>query len=235
MALFKAALVAFEIEHENCWSKLTMNHPVMMRTLFAKPSRERDHILGMDEIKVLKVKDFRSFLRSFKKEKSILEVLYISEIDKRRGIYRILFKEKYDNMIMGILNNYTVFYLKDIIKDGVERLLVIIPVEEVNSLKQDLQVLGEIRYFKARHIELDSFISTFFDLSDQERNAVIEAVKRGYYDYPRRINLENLGNVMDLSKPTLEEYIRKAEKKIMRKVYNEILQYNILLDIENAF
>ena len=33
-------------------------------------------------------------------------------------------------------------------------------------------------------IELDSFIPTFFNLSDQERNAVIEAVKRGYYDYP---------------------------------------------------
>ena len=32
---------------------------------------------------------------------------------------------------------------------------------------------------------MDSFIPTFFDLSDQERNAVIEAVKRGYYDYPR--------------------------------------------------
>ena len=184
MALFNVALVAFEIDHENCWSKLTMDYPVMMRTLFAKPSRERDYILGMDEIKVLKAKDFRSFLRSFKKEKSILEVLHISELDRRRGIYRILFKEKYDNMIMGILNNYTVFYLKDIIKGGVERLLLIIPEEEVNSLKQDLQVLGEIRYFKVRRIELDSFIPTFFDLSDQERNAVIEAVKRGYYDYP---------------------------------------------------
>ena len=87
-------------------------------------------------------------------------------------------------MIMGILNNYTEFYLKDIIKGGVERLLLIIPEEEVNSLKQDLQVLGEIRYFKVWRIELDSFIPTFFDLSDQERNAVIEAVKRGYYDYP---------------------------------------------------
>ena len=106
MALFNVALVAFEMDHENCWSKLTMDYLVMMRTLFTKPSRERDYILGMDETKVLKAKDFRSFLRSFKKEKSILEVLHISELD-RRGIYRILFKEKYDNMIMGILNNYT--------------------------------------------------------------------------------------------------------------------------------
>ncbi|MFP3203314.1 MAG: hypothetical protein RXR43_14190 [Sulfolobus sp.] len=46
---------------------------------------------------MLKAKDFRSFLRSFKKEKSILEVLHISELDRRRGICRILFKEKYDN------------------------------------------------------------------------------------------------------------------------------------------
>ncbi|MFP3203315.1 MAG: hypothetical protein RXR43_14195 [Sulfolobus sp.] len=47
MALFNVALVAFEMDHENCWSKLTMDYPVMMRTLFAKPSRERDYILGM--------------------------------------------------------------------------------------------------------------------------------------------------------------------------------------------
>jgi hypothetical protein len=39
----------------------------------------------MDEIKVLKAKDFRSFIRSFKKEKSTLEVLHISELDRRRG------------------------------------------------------------------------------------------------------------------------------------------------------
>ncbi|WP_338602550.1 helix-turn-helix domain-containing protein [Sulfolobus tengchongensis] len=228
MSLFDLSLVTFEIDHEDCWSKLTADYPIVVRTLFAKSAKGKDHILGMDEIKVYKNQDFKNFLRAFKKDKRIYEVIDVTELDRRRGIYRILFKERYENMIMSIIENYTIFYLKDLIKNGYERLLIIMPLEDVSSLRSDLEVLGKVKYFNTTQIDVNTFMPTFFDLSEQERRAIIEAIKMGYYEYPRKISLDDLGKMMGLSKPTLEEYIRKAEKKIMSKFFSEVLQYNLL-------
>ena len=229
MSVFDLSLVAFEIDHEGCWSEITSDYPIMVKTIFAKSSKGK-YILGMDEIKARDLRSFKDFLRAFKKEKSVYEVVQFWELNKRKGIYRILFREKYDNMIMGIVEKYMVFYLKDLIKDGHERLLMVMPPDEVKSLKSDLESLGKIYYFKVRNIDIDILIPPFFDLSEQERNSIIEAVKLGYYEYPRRINLDELAKIMKLSKPTLEEYIRKAEKKIMTRLFNELYYQDLLLN-----
>ncbi|BCU71547.1 hypothetical protein KN1_28440 [Stygiolobus caldivivus] len=223
----ETTLILFEIEHDDCWSKLTSDHSVTIRTVFAKPKRN-EYILGIDEIKVAKSKDFKDFLRAFKKDKSVLGITNVSEVDKKRGIYRITFKEKFDHMLMSALNNYTVFYFKDLIRKGKERLIVVTPSDEVGSLKEELESLGKITLFRSSYISLDSLIPTFFDLSEQELHSLTEAISRGYYNFPRRINLDELGNILELSKPTIEEYIRKAEKKIMMKYYNEICQLDLL-------
>ena len=231
MSVFDLSLVAFEIDHEDCWSKITSDYPIMVKTIFAKSSNGK-YILGMDEIKAHNSQSFKGFLRSFKKEKSIYEVVQFWELNKRRGIYRILFREKYDNMIMSIVEKYMTFYLKDLIIDGHERLFMVIPSDDVKSIKSDLESLGKIYYFRVRRIDINIFIPPFFDLSEQERNSIIEAIKLGYYEYPRRINLDELAKIMELSKPTLEEYIRKAEKKIMIRLFNELYYQDLLLNNE---
>ncbi|QXJ28726.1 Bacterio-opsin activator domain-containing protein [Saccharolobus shibatae B12] len=228
MSLFNLSLVTFEIDHEDCWSKLTSDYPVLIKTIFAKPSKGKDYILGMDEVKTHNRRAFKGFLKSFRRDKSIYEIVQIIELDSRRGIYRILFKERYENMIMGIIENYMTLYMKDLIKDGNERLLLIMPSDEVVALKRDLETLGEIHYFNAKRVDFNDFIPTFFDLSEQERNAVLQAIRLGYYEYPRKINLEELGKIMGISKPTLEEYLRKAEKKVMSKIFREFYQQDLL-------
>ena len=232
MSLSDFSFVTFEIDHEGCWSKITSDYPIMVRTIFAKSSKEKDHILGFDEIKARDYQSFKDFLRAFKKEKSIFEVIQLWELDKRRGIYRILFKEKYDNMIMGIIEKYTILYLRDLIKDGREKLLIVIPSDEIKPLKSELEALGKIYCFKVRNININILIPEFFVLSEQERKSIIKAIKLGYYEYPRRINLEDLSEIMKLSKPTLEEYIRKAEKKIMVRLFNELYYQDLLLNNE---
>jgi len=231
MSVFDLSLIVFEIDHEGCWSKITSDHPIMVKTIFAKSSKGK-YILGMDEIKAHDFQSFKDFLMSFKREKSVYDVAQVWELNKRKRIYRILFKEKYDNMIMSVVEKYMIFYLRDLIKDGHERLLMVVPSDDVKSLKSDLESLGKIYYFKVRNIDINTLIPTSFDLSDQERNSIIEAIKLGYYEYPRRINLEELAKIMKLSKPTLEEYIRKAEKKIMARIFNELYYQNLLLNNE---
>ena len=232
MSSFDLSLVTLEMKHENCWSRILSDYPIIIKTLFTKSNKGK-YILAMDEIKAHNYQSFKDFLKAFKKEKSIYEVVQLWELDKRRGIYRILFKERYDNMVMGIVEKYVTFYLKHLMEGGLERLLVAIPSDEVTSLKSELESLGKIYYFKVRNMDINTLIPTSFDLSEQERNSLVEAIKLGYYEYPRRINLEELAKIMKLSKPTLEQYIRKAEKKIMTKYFNELYYQDLLLNNEN--
>ncbi len=52
-------------------------------------------------------------------------------------------------------------------------------------------------------------------LTDKQRQALLAAHRHGYYEYPRRINSARLAEKMDISKPTLVQHLRKAERRLM--------------------
>ncbi|MEK6973088.1 MAG: helix-turn-helix domain-containing protein [archaeon] len=58
------------------------------------------------------------------------------------------------------------------------------------------------------------FCGSPIDLSGQQRIAFELALKYGYYNFPRHVNLEFLASQMGISIATLQEHLRKAEAKI---------------------
>ena len=52
-------------------------------------------------------------------------------------------------------------------------------------------------------------------LSDKQKEVIQLAVKRGYYEFPRKVNLNDLAKELKLSKPTLQQHLRTAEKKVV--------------------
>ena len=52
-------------------------------------------------------------------------------------------------------------------------------------------------------------------LSAKQQLILNLAVKEGYYDFPRKINLDGLAKILKLSKPTVQQHLRTAEKKMM--------------------
>jgi len=53
------------------------------------------------------------------------------------------------------------------------------------------------------------------NLSDKQNQVIQLAIKKGYYEFPRKINLKGIAKTLELSKPTVQQLLRAAEKKIM--------------------
>jgi predicted DNA binding protein len=51
---------------------------------------------------------------------------------------------------------------------------------------------------------------------------LIAAYKLGYYDVPRRITSEELAKKLDPVKSTLSAHVRKAERRLLTEMLNEL-------------
>ncbi|MBU3940983.1 MAG: helix-turn-helix domain-containing protein [Nanoarchaeota archaeon] len=60
-------------------------------------------------------------------------------------------------------------------------------------------------------------------LSEQQKKVLQIAVKQGYYDFPRKINLDGLAKELKISKQTVQQHIRTAEKKLVPFLTENIL------------
>ena len=57
--------------------------------------------------------------------------------------------------------------------------------------------------------------SIYPKLAQKQKEAIELAVKHNYYDYPRKIDLEGLAKIAKVKRQTLQENLRRAEKKLV--------------------
>lgn len=59
------------------------------------------------------------------------------------------------------------------------------------------------------------------ELPQKQDEAITLAFREGYYEFPRKTNLDKLAKMAKVSKPTFRENLRKAEAKIIPKLVSE--------------
>ena len=59
-------------------------------------------------------------------------------------------------------------------------------------------------------------------LTTKQKRAMELAINSGYYNYPKKINMEKLAKMMKISYSTYQQHLKTAEGKIIPSVYKEL-------------
>ena len=166
------------------------------------------HIVQGEEANVKK------FIVAFKKEKSIAKF-------EQKGNFIITMEKKSRWMsAYQPLWDKRIIQTKPVIQktDGTE--LWEMAAWDKAPLMEILQRLPKEFKIKLKSIQQTKLDEIFLPhimpkLSDKQKQVMQLAVSRGYFDFPRRIHLEDLAKEMKISKQTLQQHLRYAEKKLV--------------------
>ncbi len=154
----------------------------------------------------------RKFIRDLKKDKSIQKfeqkgnyIITLNRWPQEREYYSPLFDPK-------------IIQVKPVVvrTDGYE------DWELASWDKETLMKIMEIPVFKVKlhsiqNIKLENiFLPHIYPkLSPKQKEAIELAVQEGYYEYPRKIDLEALGKLSKVKRQTFQENLRRAERKLI--------------------
>lgn len=92
--------------------------------------------------------------------------------------------------------------------------------EDLKDIIDDLEEFGTVTLGK-----LEQFSATSESpLTQRQQEVAGEALARGYYEWPRKINNEDLAETLDISRATLHEHLRKAERKLLSAALDDELR-----------
>lgn len=90
----------------------------------------------------------------------------------------------------------------------------------INFSKKHLD--AEILKFKEEKISNIQFTQLLPELTIRQKKALEIAINAGYYNYPKKVNMEFLAKKMGISYSTFQAHLKKAEGKIIPKVYEDL-------------
>jgi hypothetical protein len=86
--------------------------------------------------------------------------------------------------------------------------------EFISNIKKEF---SDVKILKIKETTLSDLYYSHLapPLTKQQRRALELAVEHNYYGFPRKTSLKKLAKAMNVSLPTFQEHLRKAEEKIM--------------------
>lgn len=98
-------------------------------------------------------------------------------------------------------------------------------IQEVKTEIHDLEIFKilKIEQVKCKDIYFPVFLPK---LTDPQKRALNLAIVRGYYNYPRKVELRQLAGEAKCSLSTFREHLRRAEKKVMPDLLRTLIHEN---------
>ena len=141
-------------------------------------------------------------------------------LKKEGNRYIVFSKVRFLEKFAGLAKKFNIDIIWDMPSILKKDKMVISVTGNEENLKKFLDVikhLGEIKSisFKKATFNEQAILSC---LTGKQKEILIAAKKNGYYNYPRKINSQELSEKIGLSKPTVIQHLRKAEVRIVSNI-----------------
>ena len=149
-----------------------------------------------------------------------IEVMDVLKVDGKEAIclmrggvpdeLRLMFKEFDLELIWDLPTYFTS-----------EKLVYTVIGDQPNLKKffERIRFLGEIKSISCQRESYQHY-DVLSCLTKRQRDILIKAKKGGYYDYPRRINADQLAERLGIGKSATVEHLRKAEGRIISHIFS---------------
>lgn len=134
------------------------------------------------------------------------------------GYARIVIDSKSSHFPLAqLIHEVGGFYIYPIRFSGGREVCTLI-LEDKKSLQKMLQHLGaDWKIIRIGNVNLQFDLE---GLTPQQLKAVNLAIEKGYFEIPKKVNLEELSTQMKISRTTFLEHLRKAEKKMLSRYFD---------------
>jgi DNA-binding transcriptional ArsR family regulator len=134
--------------------------------------------------------------------------------------YTVFAKVKFFKKFTGLAKKFDIDIIWDTPSIFKKDKMIFSVIGDEKNLKKFLEVikiLGEVIRisFKKATFNEQGILSC---LTEKQKNILVAAKKNGYYNYPRKINSQELSEKIGLSKPTVVQHLRKAEVRLISNI-----------------
>ncbi|MBW2995897.1 helix-turn-helix domain-containing protein [Candidatus Woesearchaeota archaeon] len=206
----------FEGKHKTCiLAPLCKKHKVTDFVYLVNAWEENNefyyseaHILEGDEA------NKKAFLKDLKKDKTVLKLEqkgnFIVTLNKRPG-WMAIYMPLWDKRIIQV---------KPVVQrtDGTELWeMACWDKEPLAHILERLPPEFEIKIKSIQQTKLDDIFLPHIrpNLTEKQNRVIKLAVDRGYFEFPRKANLDDLAKELKLTKQTVQQHLRAAEKKLI--------------------
>jgi len=125
-----------------------------------------------------------------------------------------------DNLLPGVIrSSKAVLSWPVAFLENNKRVKLILKEEGINSVMEPIESSGiEIKKFSK--IKMNFSLNEL--LTPKQKEILDPSLKNGYYDFPKKISLNNLSKKIGISPSTLCVHLQKIESKILNSEYQEL-------------
>jgi len=169
--------------------------------------------LYSDSVSILDIRpdteDYKILVEYKGKDKQFLSSF--TKVSKNAYLGTLQVKSK----IISILSKYTILQ-GNVMPDSIIWTVIIDGYEELKKLlKEFVEAMIDVKVLKVVKAKSEDIVT-----SRQEQIIKI-ALEAGFFDFPRKITLNQLAEKLNISSSTLAEIIRRAEKNIIEAYFKE--------------
>lgn len=204
------------VRHKGCWGSLcTIEFPnIIMKEkgpINVEKIKQGVRLNATWDVFFNNKKEFEDFLKHLKTYHMLEEVKIIS-LYEAHALLKTIWTNKKSSYDIVLKNNC--LYTSPVIqKNGYEVYDVI--TEDPKKLVKvlgELEEIGEAKLFSVGRVI--SEVSSF-KLTEKQANAIQLAVSHNFYEWPRKVSLDEVSAMIGVKRRTFQENLRKAEAKII--------------------